>query len=121
MAKLIVIVVDLSLIDDTTEKNIKNISKFYERFKNNILSIIVNTPNNFNILQEQISLIKMYNVRDNLSVHVESSYLNHFARNRLINNFEEDRPELTLTLMGCDENTSLLKIWKSDVKRKIRH
>jgi len=36
--------------------------------------------------------------------------LNSFARNRLINNFEEERPELTLMILSCGMDSKLIKV-----------
>jgi hypothetical protein len=51
------------------------------------------------------------------NVVIELYNLNNFARNRLINNLEEDRPDLTLTIMGASSESKLIKVWKKNDKK----
>lgn len=112
MANLIIVELDNSLITPSLENNIKSISKFYECFKNK--TIIILYESNLLSMNDIYQLMGVVNI-DN--VVIDMYLLNNFARNRLINNLEDDRPELTLTIMGCSESSKLIKIWKKNVKR----
>jgi|LakMenE01Jun11ns_1017448.scaffolds.fasta_scaffold7837541_1 hypothetical protein len=87
---------------------IKNISKFYNEFDGKVLAII---------LMSSLTDDHFYSIINDDRITVSVDILNNFAKNRLISNFENDRPELTLTIMGSDSNSKLIKIWGSNVKR----
>ena len=108
MANIVVLEIQKDLISPTVETNIRSISKFYETFKDKVIAIL---------LESRMTNAELYNVMSNKQIVIEMYKLNNFARNRLINNFESDRPELTLTLMGCGEDSKLIKIWEKHVKR----
>ncbi len=109
MANIIVLEIDKKYITPKVGMIIKEMSKFYEIFNSKVIAILYeNTP----ILDD------LYNhLFWGEDAYVEIYRLNHFAKSRLINNFEDDRPELTLCLMGCSENSKIIKIWEKHVKR----
>ncbi len=108
MATIIILELEKSLISPTVDKNIRAISKFYEIFKNKVIAIL---------LENRLSEIELYNVMETENVVIELYNLNNFARNRLINNLEEDRPDLTLTIMGASSESKLIKVWKKNDKK----
>jgi hypothetical protein len=108
MTNIVVLEIQKDLITPAVETNIHSISKFYEVFKDKVIAIL---------LESRMTSTELYNVMSNKMIVIEMYKLNNFARNRLINNFENDRPELTLTLMGCGEDSKLIKIWEKYVKR----
>ena len=110
MANIVVLEIQKKLITPLIERNIRSISKFYEIFKDDIIALL---------LEAHMTNVQLYNLMENKEIVIEMYRLNNFARNRLINNFEIDRPELTLTLMGCGEDSKLIKVWEKHVKRKF--
>lgn len=108
MALVVILEIEKGLITPSIERTIRGMSKFYEIFDTKIITILyAHNMDNFDL----------YSMDFGADVYIELYRLNHFARNRLINNFEDDRPELTLCLMGCSEDSKLIKIWKKNVKR----
>lgn len=111
MANIVVLEIQRKLITPSIESSIREISKFYEVFKDKVIVIL---------FESRMTNVQLYNVMGgNKLIVVEMYQLNHFARNRLINNFESDRPELTLSLMGAGEDSKLIKVWERHVKRSI--
>ena len=108
MATIIILELEKSLISTTVDRNIRAISKFYEIFKNKVIAIL---------LENRLSEIELYNVMETENVVIELYNLNNFARNRLINNLEEDRPDLTRTIMGASTESKLIKVWKKNDKK----
>lgn len=108
MANIVILEVERKLITPLIETKIREISKFYEIFRNKIIAIL---------FENRMSEVELYNIIGNKQVVVEMYQLNHFARNRLINNLEDDRPDLTLTIMGASEESKLIKVWEKNVKR----
>lgn len=110
MANIVVLEIQRNLISSNIENNIRTISKFYEVFNDKVVAIL---------LESRMTNAELYNIMSNKQIVIEMYRLNNFARNRLINNFESDRPELTLTIMGCGEDSKLIKIWEKYVKRAV--
>lgn len=110
MANIIVLEIQKNLISCTVENNIRFISKFYETFDNKVVAILFET---------MMTNTELYNIMSNKHIVIEMYKLNNFARNRLINNFESERPELTLTIMGCGEDSKLIKVWEKNVKGTV--
>lgn len=108
MANIIVLEIDNKLITTSIEKKILELSKFYEKFNNK--SIII-------LYERNISDVELYSLVENKDISISVYLLNSFARNRLMNNFENERPELTLTLMGASIESKLIKVWTKNVER----
>jgi len=103
---MIILEIQKDLVIQFIENEIKSISKFYEVFENKIIAILYDSQ------MKKLNL----NVIINEKTIVETYTLNNFAKSRLINNFESERPELTFLIMGCDKNSKLIKIWTQYVK-----
>lgn len=109
MSTIVVLEIQKDVFENYLDKNkIKKVSKYYEEFEKRVVSIL---------FESRMAEVELYNIMNDNNLMVEMFTLNHFARNRLINNFETDRPELTLTIMGSDKESKLIKIWKKNVKR----
>lgn len=111
MSKIIILEIQYDLVTSHIEEKIMKVSKFYDVFGNKIIAFLLEKAMNDSGIYDMIT------VGGN---KVEVYLLNQFARSRLIKNFEITNPELTFTLLGCSEESKLIKVWKKDVKRKRR-
>jgi|SaaInlStandDraft_4_1057021.scaffolds.fasta_scaffold11874_5 hypothetical protein len=115
MTNITILEIQNELITSEINRQVIEVSKFCEQFKDRVISLVISNIQNESLLYNIIMDINNdYNTND---IVVEIHKLNHFAKNRLITNFEEEKPELTLTIMGSSEDSKLIKIWKKDVKR----
>lgn len=107
MTSITVFEIQKDLISSLIEKRLRSISKFYDVFDDKVLIILV---------ESFTSDVFIEDIVDRGDIMVESYTLNSFARSRLINNFEKERPELSFILLGCTSESRLIKIWKTNAK-----
>ena len=108
MSNLIVLEIEKNLMTPCIEYKLKESSKFYDTFDGKIITIL------FESLMPEI-LVAYLVEHKNI---VEICKLNQIARNRLMTNFESERPELTLILMGCGKDSKLIKVQEKNVNRE---
>lgn len=111
MTQIAVIDIEKKLITPLIEKKIKKISKFYEVYGNKALIILIDSANSPQFLNGLIT-----DLSENGKITIETCILNSIAKNRLINNFEKERPELSFILIGCSDMSTLTKIWNTNAK-----
>ena len=61
--------------------------------------------------QTFLDKVDLYSQLDfNYEMTLEIITLNNFAKSRLLNNFDENHPELVLVIMSCGKESKLMKI-----------
>lgn len=82
-------------------------SKFIKKYKNTFVAVML--------------LSQFHDCCKNIDVQMLLQYsktfkLNNFAKNRLVSNFEDDRPDITLLIMGSGEKSIFVKdIFKTKI------
>lgn len=109
MSTLSVFEIQKDLITPDLEIRLRDISKFYEVFNNKAIIILIESFISDVLLTTDLLETNKTDVDD---IIIETYPLNMIARNRLINNFIKDRPDLSFILIGCDTDTRLIKIWR---------
>jgi len=110
MTDILVLEIEKKLICSSIEKKFKSASKFYGEFDDVVVTIIKSDL--FAYLIYAIDHYKQY------KIEINSSQLNTFGLNRLINNFKEHKPELSFILLGVGKNIKLIKIREKNVKKR---
>lgn len=109
MSNIVVIEIQNTLLHKDAETHIKDVSLFFERFLDRaILIMFENTIHNEDILP----LIMNQKITDDIRLNVYG--LNNIAKSRLINNFEKFNPELSFIIIGCGDDSKMMKIWRKD-------
>lgn len=89
----------------TLIEDIKKLSLLFQMYNDG--SAISIMTNNTDLLNTEVYNLLMEN---NDSILIEMNTLNTFAKNRLMANFEETHPEITLRVMSSGKSSKIIKL-----------
>jgi len=108
MAAIIIIEIQNDLIDTSSIYSIEESLIFFKIFDEKSLFIF---------FEKRVDIVNAFlsDFKKNEPM-IESYELNMIAKNRLIHNFMEERPDLALIIMDCSNESKIFKIRKKNVK-----
>ncbi len=104
-ANIIILQIDKTILKKTPKliEYFKEYSKYFESFGDKVMIMYHE--------QTFIDKVDLYLHLDfDYEISLEINTLNNFAKTRLLNNFEENHPELVLVIMTCGKESKLMKI-----------
>lgn len=107
--ELVVLNIDISVINDKNMliKKLKTHTKFISIYSDSLITILTRKSMD-EISQNIYSYIRFD--RDKIVVEVDK--LSTLAKSRMISNFDDEYPELSLQIMSANDESKLMKIWR---------